>query len=132
MVKNPPTCAGEAVGSLGGEDPLEEEMATQPSILAWKTMDSCHGQRSLAGFSLWGCKKQNTTEWLSTQARPTSGEHHHCRKPGGGSAYSLTQSWGPSGAPGDKLLERLSLMTVNRSKAGVQRSSRTPLSQAPL
>ena len=23
------------VQSLGGEDPLEEEMATQPSILAW-------------------------------------------------------------------------------------------------
>ena len=24
------------VGSLGQEDPLEEEMATHPSILAWK------------------------------------------------------------------------------------------------
>ena len=24
------------VQSLGGEDPLEEEMATHPSILAWK------------------------------------------------------------------------------------------------
>ena len=24
------------IGSLGGEDPLEEEMATHSSILAWK------------------------------------------------------------------------------------------------
>ena len=26
------------VQSLGGEDPLEKEMATQSSILAWKTI----------------------------------------------------------------------------------------------
>ena len=25
------------VPSLGGEDPLEEEMTTQPSVLAWKS-----------------------------------------------------------------------------------------------
>ena len=34
--------------SLGWEDPLEEEMATHTSILAWKS----HGQRSLADYSL--------------------------------------------------------------------------------
>ena len=34
------------VGSLGWEDPLEEEMATHSSILAWES----HGQRSLAGY----------------------------------------------------------------------------------
>ena len=37
MVKNPPDNAGDArdVGSsMGGEDPLEEEMATHTSILA--------------------------------------------------------------------------------------------------
>ena len=33
--------------SLGGEDPLEKEMATLSSILAWET----HGQRSLLGYS---------------------------------------------------------------------------------
>ena len=78
-VKNLPAIWETWVQSLSQEYPLEKEMATQPSILAWKTMDSCHGQRSLSGFSLWACKKQNTTEWLSTQARPTSGEHCHCR-----------------------------------------------------
>ena len=33
------------VRSLGQEDPLEKEMATHSSILAWKL----HGQRSLEG-----------------------------------------------------------------------------------
>ena len=38
MVKNLPINAGDAgdVGSLGQEDPLEWEMATHSSILAWK------------------------------------------------------------------------------------------------
>ena len=38
-MKNPPATAGEAgskVSSLNGEDPLEKEMATQSSILAWE------------------------------------------------------------------------------------------------
>ena len=34
MVKNPPANAG--VPPLGQEYPLEKEMATQPSILAWR------------------------------------------------------------------------------------------------
>ena len=41
---------------------LEEEMATHSSILAWKIP---HGQRSLVGYSLWSCRKLDTTEWLS-------------------------------------------------------------------
>ena len=36
MVKNLPVIQETRVQSLGGEDPLEEEMATHPSILAWK------------------------------------------------------------------------------------------------
>ena len=41
MVKNPPTNAGDTetqVRSLGREDPLEKEMATHFSILAWRTL----------------------------------------------------------------------------------------------
>ena len=34
--KKPPAGAGVWVRSLGQEDPLEEEMATSSSILAWK------------------------------------------------------------------------------------------------
>ena len=46
MVKNPPAMHETRVWSLGLEDPLEEEMATHSSILAWKT----HGQRSLVAY----------------------------------------------------------------------------------
>ena len=41
MVKNPPANAGDTgdVGPiLGQEDPLEEEMVTHSSILAWKIL----------------------------------------------------------------------------------------------
>ena len=36
MVKNPPVMQSLRVRSLGWEDPLEEEMATHSSILAWR------------------------------------------------------------------------------------------------
>ena len=36
MVKNPPAMQEMQVQSLGQEDPLEEEMATHSSILAWR------------------------------------------------------------------------------------------------
>ena len=36
VVKNLPTNAGDVIQSLGWEDPLEKEMATHSSILAWK------------------------------------------------------------------------------------------------
>ena len=38
---------GMRVQYLGWEDPLEEEMATHSSIIAWKS----HGWRSLEGYS---------------------------------------------------------------------------------
>ena len=46
-VKNLPAMQETWVPSLGGEDPLEEGMATHSSILAWR---ESHGQRSLAGL----------------------------------------------------------------------------------
>ena len=36
MVKNPPAMQEIRVQSLGRKDPLEEEMATRSSILAWR------------------------------------------------------------------------------------------------
>jgi len=47
------------VQSLGREAPLEEETATHSSILAWKI--SMGKERSLAGYSPWGCKELATT-----------------------------------------------------------------------
>ena len=29
-------------------------------------LENPHGQRGLAGYSLWGCKELDTTEWLNT------------------------------------------------------------------
>ena len=46
------------VRSLGWEDPLKEEMATESNILAGKS----HGWRSLVGYSPWGCKVLDMTE----------------------------------------------------------------------
>ena len=37
MVKNPHVNAGDVGSTLGQEDPLEKEMVTHSSILAWKT-----------------------------------------------------------------------------------------------
>ena len=50
MIKHLPTMQGSWVRSLGLEDPLEEEMATHSSTLAWKIpyteepggLHSCH------------------------------------------------------------------------------------------
>ena len=36
VVKNPPANAGDVGSSLGWEDPLEREMVTHSSILAWE------------------------------------------------------------------------------------------------
>ena len=49
-LKHLPAMQGTWVQSLGQEDPLDEEMATHFSILAWKF----HGQRRLVGYSPWG------------------------------------------------------------------------------
>ena len=57
MVKNLPANAGMRVQSLGQEDPLEKEMATNCSILAWKI----HRQRSLAGYSPGVAKELDMT-----------------------------------------------------------------------
>ena len=50
------------VHSLGREDPLEKEMATQSSILAWKIpMD----RGAWLGYSPWSHKESDMTERLS-------------------------------------------------------------------
>ena len=58
MVKRLSTMWETWVQSLGWEDPLEKEMATTPVFLPGKS----HGQKSLVGYSLWGCKESDTTE----------------------------------------------------------------------
>ena len=61
VVKNPPANAGDLCLSLGWEDPLEKEMATHSSILAWRIPWT----EEPAGYSSWGHKESDTTEYLS-------------------------------------------------------------------
>ena len=57
VIKNPPANAGD-VGSISGGQkyPLEKEMTTLSSILAGKSPE----QKSLVGYSPWGCKNSQT------------------------------------------------------------------------
>ena len=59
MVNNLPVMQETWVQSLGQEDPLEKEMATHSSILAWEF----HGQRRL--LCTLDCKELDTTEQLT-------------------------------------------------------------------
>ena len=55
MVKNPPANAGDKPGSiLGGEDPLEEGMATHSSIRAWRPLWTGGPSRLYLHFGLRG------------------------------------------------------------------------------
>ena len=61
MVKNPPANAGDTRGVsliLSQEDPLEEDMITHTSILAWRIPWT----EEPGGYSPWGCKESDTTE----------------------------------------------------------------------
>ena len=63
MVKDLPGEQEMQVRFLGWEDPLEKEMETHSSILAWKI----HGQRSLVGYSPWSRKESDLAEATHTQ-----------------------------------------------------------------
>ena len=58
------------VRSLGQEDPVEEEMATHSSILAWRTPWTTGGVQAMGfrtpmvGYRPWGCKESDKTECL--------------------------------------------------------------------
>ena len=61
MVKRLPAMRETQVQSLGEEDPLEKEMATHSSILAWK-IPWTEDPGGL--YSPWGCKESDKTERL--------------------------------------------------------------------
>ena len=65
MVKNPPAMQEMQLLFLGQEDPLEKEMATHPSILAWKIP----GTEELGG--LMSRLSQRTGHDLATEQKHT-------------------------------------------------------------
>ena len=58
------------VQSLGYEDPLEGDMTTRSSILAWEIPWT---ERILAGYSLWGRIELDTTEHTCTHQTSVQG-----------------------------------------------------------
>ena len=60
MVKHLPTVWEIQVRSLGWEDPWRRKWQPTPVCLAGKS----HGQRSLVGYSPYGCEESDTTERL--------------------------------------------------------------------
>ena len=60
MVKNLPAMWETKVQSLSWEDPLQKEWQSTPGLVPREF----HGQRSLMGYSSWGCIKLDTTEQL--------------------------------------------------------------------
>ena len=59
-VKNLPAMKETWVWSLVWEDPLEKKWQFTPVFLPREF----HGQRSLSGYSPWGCKESDKTKWL--------------------------------------------------------------------
>ena len=60
-VEDLPAVQDTQVQSLGGEDPLEKEMATHFSTLAWKIPWT----EEPGSYSPWGRKESDTTEQLT-------------------------------------------------------------------
>ena len=58
VVKASASNAGDPGSIPGQEDPLEKEMVTHSSTLAWRIPWT----RSLVGYSPRGCKESDTTE----------------------------------------------------------------------
>ena len=67
-------CKRGGFGPWVGKIPWSTKWQPAPVFLPGKF----HGQRSLVGYSMWGCKKSDTTEWLSTHTHT----HTHTHMPG--------------------------------------------------
>ena len=66
VVKNPLANAGD-VRDVGSIPPLGRSPGGGlGNPLQYSCLENPHGQRSLVGYSPWGCKELDTTEQLST------------------------------------------------------------------
>ena len=82
---------------LGWEDPqVEYKMAIHSSILVWKIPWT----EDLVGYSPWGCKESNSTEWLRMHA------YILC-------SYFLRFSYCPFSVPGPHLAHHISFTCHN-------------------
>ena len=58
-------CNAEDQGLISGLDEVRSPKRGQGNPLQYSCLEIPHGQRSLTGYSPWGCKELNTTERLS-------------------------------------------------------------------
>ena len=66
VVKNPPAKAGDT-GDVSSTPGLERSLGVgHGNPLEYSCLENPHGQRSLEGYSPWGCKESDSTEQLST------------------------------------------------------------------
>ena len=74
VLKNPPANAGDAreAGLIPGSGKSPGGGHGNP--LQYSCLENPHGQRSLVGYSPWGCKESDTTEQLSTHT-PLHNQH---------------------------------------------------------
>ena len=61
MIKNLPAMQETQAWFLGQKDPLEKEWLPTPLFLPREV----NGQKSLAGYSPWGCKESDMSDWLT-------------------------------------------------------------------
>ena len=77
-VKNPPDNAREVRDSGwipgSGRSPGEEHGRTTPVFLPGES----HGQRSLVGYSSWGCTEPDMTEATAEHTQSLLRDHHKC------------------------------------------------------
>ena len=80
MVKNPPANAGGTGDTGAGKILWNRTWQPTPVFLPGKP----HGQRSLTGYSPWGCKESDTTEHVHTHTTHTHTHvHAHTQAEGG-------------------------------------------------
>ena len=79
------TCNAGDLGSIPGYG--RSSGAGHRNRLQYSCLENPHGQRSLAGYSPWGCKECDNTEWLSTAQQKermwrvhSRGMHEHVGK----------------------------------------------------
>ena len=77
MVKNPPAMQETQVWSLVRKIPWRRKW--QPTPVFWP--GEFHGQRNLAGYSLWGHKESDTTEVTNTLASSLSSDGRRTDRP---------------------------------------------------
>ena len=71
VVKNTPANAGRA------RRPFRQPLGSSPGVgngnpLQYSCLEKSHGQRSLVGYSPWGCRESDRTEWAHTHCADRS------------------------------------------------------------